>query len=129
MSDESKEGATLGVRENLDLDVSSTATVPVSSLVASDGVMRTDGTTNSTNQYEPYRVETQTKMRYQSLLSHALRIVVPYNLKLEAGHIVHLTLIKSAQTGSQNEGGDEYQSGLYIAVSYTHLTLPTILLV
>ena len=65
-------------------------------------------------EYNPHKIISQAKMRYQSLLSRSLRVTVPMNLELEAGDIVDIKLIESMK------GTDEWMSGLYIIKDLKH---------
>ena len=69
---------------------------------------------NGEAQYDPHKVITQARMRYQSLLSRSLRITVPYNLTLEAGDVIKTSLIKSLS------GNDGWLSGYYIIKDLRH---------
>ena len=53
-------------------------------------------------------------MRYESLLSKALRITVPMNLELEAGDIISIKLIDSMK------GTDEWRSGYHLIKDLRH---------
>ena len=85
-------------------------------VLVDDGTMNMDGVipAKGEGEYDPHKVITQARMRYQSLLSRSLRITVPYNLTLEAGDVIKTSLIKSLS------GNDEWLSGYYIIKDLRH---------
>ena len=108
--------AHLGEEEvvKLNYDINENPTVPTRN-VFMDYTMRRDGTINEGDkEYNPHKIISQAKMRYQSLLSRSLRVTVPMNLELEAGDIVDIKLIESMK------GTDEWMSGLYIIKDLQH---------
>jgi len=108
--------AHLGEEEvvKLNYDINERPTVPTRN-VFMDYTMRRDGTINEGDkEYNPHKIISQAKMRYQSLLSRSLRVTVPMNLELEAGDIVDIKLIESMK------GTDEWMSGLYIIKDLQH---------
>ena len=83
--------------------------------VINDFTMRKDGlVTSGEYEYHPERTVAQSKMRYESLLSKALRITVPMNLQLEAGDIISIKLIDSMK------GTDEWRSGYHLIKDLRH---------
>ena len=78
------------------------------------GTMQMEGKMDSYDDYNPLKVRTQAKMRYESLLSQSLRCTVPYNLVLEAGDVIEADLIQTA------EGTDSWLSGYYIIKDLRH---------
>ena len=118
LSNEQIKQASLGNEDNklkVNYDINETPT-PHSVVLIDDGTMRMDGVipTNGDGEYEPHKIITQARMRYQSLLSRSLRITVPYNLTLEAGDVIKASLIKSLS------GSDEWLSGYYIIKDLRH---------
>ena len=118
LSNEQIKQASLGNEDNklkVNYDINETPT-PHSVVLIDDGTMRMDGVipTNGDGEYEPHKIITQARMRYQSLLSRSLRITVPYNLTLEAGDVIKTSLIKSLS------GNDEWLSGYYIIKDLRH---------
>ena len=108
--------AHLGDEEKVDLndDINDIPTVPIRRVVA-DFNMRTDGTyNNGDGEYNPHKTITESRMRYQSLLSRSLTITVPCNFELEAGDIISAQLIQSAS------GTDPWLSGYYIIKDLRH---------
>ena len=108
--------AHLGDEEKVDLndDINDIPTVPIRRVVA-DFNMRTDGTYNDgEGEYNPHKTITESRMRYQSLLSRSLTITVPCNFELEAGDIISAQLIQSAS------GTDPWLSGYYIIKDLRH---------
>ena len=60
-----------------------------------DFTMRIDGTISSGDgEYNPHKVISQSRMRYESLLSKSLVCTVAMNLELEAGNLINVKLIK-----------------------------------
>jgi len=108
--------AHLGDEEKVDLndDINDIPTVPIRKVVA-DFNMRTDGTyNNGDGEYNPHKTITESRMRYESLLSRSLRITVPCNFELEAGDVISAQLIQSAS------GTDPWLSGYYIIKDLRH---------
>ena len=108
--------AHLGDEEKVDLndDINDIPTVPIRKVVA-DFNMRTDGTyNNGDGEYNPHKTITESRMRYQSLLSRSLTITVPCNFELEAGDVISAQLIQSAS------GTDPWLSGYYIIKDLRH---------
>ena len=108
--------AHLGDEEKVDLndDINDIPTVPIRRVVA-DFNMRTDGTyNNGDGEYNPHKTITESRMRYQSLLSRSLTITVPCNFELEAGDVISAQLIQSAS------GTDPWLSGYYIIKDLRH---------
>ena len=106
----------LGDEEKVDLsdDINDIPTVPIRRVVA-DFNMRTDGTyNNGDGEYNPHKTITESRMRYQSLLSRSLTITVPCNFELEAGDVISAQLIQSAS------GTDPWLSGYYIIKDLRH---------
>ena len=99
---------------NLDFDLnenpSRTTRVPIV-----DFTMRMDGTINSGDgEYNPHKVISQSRMRYESLLCKSLRATVPMNIELEAGQLINVKLIKSMG------GVDNWMSGYYLIKDLRH---------
>jgi len=108
--------AHLGDEEKVDLndDINDIPTVPIRKVVY-DFNMRTDGTyNNGDGEYNPHKTITESRMRYESLLSRSLRITVPCNFELEAGDVISAQLIQSAS------GTDPWLSGYYIIKDLRH---------
>ena len=108
--------AHLGDEEKVDLndDINDIPTVPIRKVVA-DFNMRTDGTyNNGDGEYNPHKTITESRMRYESLLSRSLRITVPCNFELEAGDVISAQLIQSAS------GTDPWLSGYYLIKDLRH---------
>ena len=108
--------AHLGDEEKVDLndDINDIPTVPIRRVVA-DFNMRTDGTyNNGDGEYNPHKTITESRMRYESLLSRSLRITIPCNIELEAGDVISAKLIQSAS------GTDKWFSGYYIIKDLRH---------
>ena len=108
--------AHLGDEEKVDLndDINDIPKVPIRRVVA-DFNMRTDGTYNDGDgEYNPHKTITESRMRYESLLSRSLRITVPCNFELEAGDVISAQLIQSAS------GTDPWLSGYYIIKDLRH---------
>ena len=108
--------AHLGDEEKVDLndDINDIPTVPIRKVI-SDFNMRTDGTyNNGDGEYNPHKTITESRMRYESLLSRSLRITVPCNFELEAGDVISAQLIQSAS------GTDPWLSGYYIIKDLRH---------
>jgi len=108
--------AHLGDEEQVDLNFdlndnpSRTTRVPIM-----DYSMRMDGTISSGDgEYNPHKVISQSRMRYESLLSRSLRITVPMNIELEAGNLINVKLIKSMG------GTDNWMSGYYLIKDLRH---------
>ena len=98
----------------LNYDINERPTVPTRNILM-DYTMRKDGTINDGDkEYNPHKIISQAKMRYQTLLSRSLRATVPMNLELEAGDIVDIKLIESMK------GTDKWMSGLYIIKDLRH---------
>ena len=118
LSNEEVKQSSLGDQDRnlkVNYDINETPT-PRSVVLVDDGTMRMDGIIpdKGENEYNPHKVITQARMRYQSLLSRSLRITVPYNLTLEAGDVIKTSLIKSLS------GSDEWLSGYYIIKDLRH---------
>ena len=99
---------------NLDFDLnenpSRTTRVPIV-----DFTMRMDGTINSGDgEYNPHKVISQSRMRYETLLCKSLRATVPMNIELEAGRVINVKLIKSMG------GVDNWMSGYYLIKDLRH---------
>ena len=108
--------AHLGIEDEtkLNYDINERPTVPTRNIFM-DYTMRRDGTINDGDkEYNPHKIISQAKMRYQTLLSRSLRATVPMNLKLEAGDVVSVKLIDSMK------GTDKWMSGLYIIKDLQH---------
>ena len=108
--------AHLGTEDEVKLnyDINENPTVPTRNILM-DYTMRKDGTINEGDkEYNPHKIISQAKMRYQTLLSRSLRATVPMNLELEAGDIVDIKLIESMK------GTDKWMSGLYIIKDLRH---------
>ena len=108
--------AHLGIEDEtkLNYDINERPTVPTRNIFM-DYTMRKDGTINDGDkEYNPHKIISQAKMRYQTLLSRSLRATVPMNLKLEAGDVVSVKLIDSMK------GTDKWMSGLYIIKDLQH---------
>ena len=121
-SKEDAQQAHLGEEEivDLDFDINQIPTVPTRNVIM-DFTMRRDGTIHdgsekklTDGEYNPHKIISQAKMRYQSLMSRSLRITVPMNLDLEAGDIISVKLIDSMK------GTDKWMSGLYIIKDLRH---------
>ena len=118
LSNEEVKQSSLGDQDRnlkVNYDINETPT-PRSVVLVDDSTMRMDGiiSDKGENEYNPHKVITQARMRYQSLLSRSLRITVPYNLTLEAGDVIRTSLIKSLS------GNDEWLSGYYIIKDLRH---------
>ena len=108
--------AHLGDEEIVDLDedINENPT-RVTRVAITDFTQRTDGTIDSgEGDYHPHKVISQSRMRYESLLSRSLRITVPCNVKLEAGDVILVKLIKTMA------GNDEWLSGYYLIKDLRH---------
>ena len=80
-----------------------------------DFTMRMDGTISSGDgEYHPHKVISQSRMRYETLLSKSLRVTVPMNIGLEAGSVINIKLIKSMG------GTDNWMSGYYLIKDLRH---------
>ena len=108
--------AHLGDAELVDLEFdlnenpSRTTRVPIA-----DFTMRMDGTISSGDgEYNPHKVISQSRMRYESLLCKSLVCTVPMNLELEAGNLINVKLIKSMG------GVDNWMSGFYLIKDLRH---------
>ena len=108
--------AHLGDAELVDLEFdlnenpSRTTRVPIV-----DFTMRMDGTISSGDgEYNPHKVISQSRMRYESLLSKSLVCTVAMNLELEAGNLINVKLIRSMG------GIDEWMSGYYLIKDLRH---------
>jgi len=98
----------------LNFDVNENPTVPTRNVFL-DYTMRKDGTYDDAGkEYNPHKIISQAKMRYQSILSRSLRVTVPMNLELEAGDVISVKLIDSMK------GTDKWMSGLYIIKDLQH---------
>ena len=87
----------------------------VTRVAITDFTQRTDGTINSgEGDYHPHIVISQSRMRYETLLSRSLRITVPMNIQLEAGDVILVKLIKTMA------GNDEWLSGFYLIKDLRH---------
>ena len=87
----------------------------VTRVAITDFTQRTDGTINSgEGDYHPHKVISQSRMRYETLLSRSLRITVPMNIQLEAGDVILVKLIKTMA------GNDEWLSGFYLIKDLRH---------
>ena len=114
--------AHLGEEETTEVkyDINENPSVPTRNVVM-DFTMRRDGTIHdgsekklTDGEYDPHRIISQSRMRYQSLLSRSLRVSVAMNLDLEAGDVVSIKLIDTMR------GTDEWMSGLYIIKDLKH---------
>ena len=108
--------AHLGDEEKVDLndDINDIPTVTIRKVVA-DFNMRSYGTyNNGDGEDNPHKTITESRMRYQSLLSRSLTITVPCNFELEAGDVISAQLIQSAS------GTDPWLSGYYIIKDLRH---------
>ena len=108
--------AHLGTEDEVKLnyDINERPTVPTRNIFM-DYTMRRDGTINDGDkEYNPHKIISQAKMRYQTLLSRSLRATVPMNLELEAGDVINVKLIDSMK------GTDKWMSGLYIIKDLQH---------
>ena len=108
--------AHLGIEDEtkLNYDINERPTVPTRNIFM-DYTMRRDGTINDGDkEYNPHKIISQAKMRYQTLLSRSLRATVPMNLELEAGDVINVKLIDSMK------GTDKWMSGLYIIKDLRH---------
>lgn len=96
-------------------DIRSRPSRPTVSVLV-DGTMKQDGTISigGEGEFHPHKVVSQSRMRYQSLLSNSLKITVPMNLNVESGDVIVANILKS------NEGDDEYLSGEYIVKDLRH---------
>ncbi len=108
--------AHLGDEEKVNLDFelnenpTRTTRVPIM-----DFTMRKDGTISSGDgEYNPHKVISQSRMRYETLLCKSLRVTVPMNIKLEAGNLINVKLIKSMG------GVDNWMSGYYLIKDLRH---------
>ena len=87
----------------------------VTRVAITDFTQRTDGTIDSgEGDYHPHKVISQSRMRYETLLSRSLRITVPMNIQLEAGDVILVKLIKTMA------GNDEWLSGFYLIKDLRH---------
>ena len=87
----------------------------VTRVAITDFTQRTDGTINSgEGDYHPHKVISQSRMRYETLLSRSLKITVPCNIQLEAGDVISVKLIKTMA------GNDEWLSGYYLIKDLRH---------
>ena len=99
---------------DLDFDINDTPSVPIRKVVA-DFTMRTDGTiSDGDGEYDPHKTITESRMRYESLLSSSVTITVPCNVELEAGDVISAKFIQSAS------GTDKWFSGYYIIKDLRH---------
>ena len=100
------------VKLNFDLNENPTRTTRVPIM---DFTMRMDGTISSGDgEYHPHKVISQSRMRYESLLSKSLCVTVPMNIGLEAGKLINVKLIKSMG------GVDNWMSGYYLIKDLRH---------
>ena len=80
-----------------------------------DFTQETTGKINSSErEYHPHKVISQSRMRYETLLSRSLKITVPCNIQLEAGDVISVKLIKTMA------GNDEWLSGYYLIKDLRH---------
>ena len=87
----------------------------ITRVAITDFTQRTDGTINSgEGDYHPHKVISQSRMRYETLLSRSLKITVPCNIQLEAGDVISVKLIKTMA------GNDEWLSGYYLIKDLRH---------
>ena len=87
----------------------------VTRVAITDFTQRTDGTIDSgEGDYHPHKVISQSRMRYETLLSRSLKITVPCNIQLEAGDVISVKLIKTMA------GNDEWLSGHYLIKDLRH---------
>ena len=99
---------------DLDFDINDTPSVPIRKVVC-DYTMRTDGTiSDGDGEYDPHKTITESRMRYESLLSSSVTITVPCNVELEAGDVISAKFIQSAS------GTDKWFSGYYIIKDLRH---------
>ena len=108
--------AHLGIEDEtkLNYDINERPTVPTRNIFM-DYTMRRDGTINDGDkEYNPHKIISQAKMRYQTLFSRSLRATVPMNLELEAGDVINVKLIDSMKVT------DKWMSGLYIIKDLQH---------
>ena len=105
-----------GERDCLNYDIRENPSKP-SVVVMVDSTMRKDSKTAIfiDGEFDPTKVITQSKRRYQSLLSNTVRVTVPLNINLECGDIISIETIKSLQ------GVDEHTSGLYLIKDLKHV--------
>ena len=100
------------VNVNFELNENPTRTTRVPIM---DFTMRMDGTISSGDgEYHPHKVISQSRMRYETLLSKSLRVTVPMNIGLEAGSVINVKLIKSMG------GTDNWMSGYYLIKDLRH---------
>ena len=100
------------VKLNFDLNENPTRTTRVPIM---DFTMRMDGTISSGDgEYHPHKVISQSRMRYESVLSRSLCVTVPMNIGLEAGKLINVKLIKSMG------GVDNWMSGYYLIKDLRH---------
>jgi len=87
-----------------------------------DGTMNKDGRIAYNNagngEYNPHQVITQSRMKYLSMQVISLRITVPFNLELEAGLPINVSLISSGR------GVDNDKSGVYLIKDLRHSYSP-----
>ena len=89
-----------------------------SSMIGMEQFLKDSDTQKVSNDAKQHRVIS--KMRYISLLTQVMNIVVPANLKLHAGGTVELDFIKLSG-GNLNEGvDDERLSGKYLIINLAH---------
>ena len=89
-----------------------------SSMIGIEQFSKDSDTQKVSNDAKQHRVIS--KMRYISLLTQVMNIVVPANLKLHAGGTVELDFIKLSG-GNLNEGvDDERLSGKYLIINLAH---------
>ena len=87
----------------------------VTRVAITDYTQRTDGTIDSgEGDYHPHKVISQSRMRYETLLSRSLKITIPCNIQLEAGDVISVKLIKTMA------GNDEWLSGFYLIKDLRH---------
>ena len=99
---------------DLDVDINENPT-RVTRVAITDFTQRTDGTIDSgEGDYHPHKVISQSRMRYETLLSRSLKITIPCNIQLEAGDVISVKLIKTMA------GNDEWLSGFYLIKDLRH---------
>ena len=70
---------------------------------------------------DPFLIQSQTMMRYNSIFSQKLRMTIPSNTNLEAGNLIECKFPKSAA----KDEIDLEQSGLYMIKELCHYFDPT----
>ena len=87
----------------------------VTRVAITDFTQETTGKINSSErEYHPHKVISQSRMRYETLLSRSLKITGPCNIQLEAGDVISVKLIKTMA------GNDEWLSGYYLIKDLRH---------